>query len=383
MTCISEVTVIGAGPAGCATAIALLDAGLPVTLLDHGRPGSAGVGQTIPAEAFAMLTQLDAWKWFPAGGRMRAAGIGSAWGEDDLAWRDGFTQPLGAGWHVDRDAFDAALRRAAISSGADVRGGVRVVNALRRPSGGWLLSLRDTAGRISPFATGFVVDASGRAAILARRFGPRHIADRLASSHACIARRGETAPLRHAIIESVEDGWWYAAGLPSGQLAAAFFSDADLIRRRHAARPGGWYSLLRRTRHVFGALGRPRQPEQVRSASASSHCLLRVHGNDWAAVGDAATAWDPLTSAGLAMALRSGVELAQAIRAARAAEPGALDRYAERIHRRYTGYLFQRSGYYQIERRWPEAEFWRRRTAIATSPSPGPAPDLSASPHPG
>jgi 2-polyprenyl-6-methoxyphenol hydroxylase-like FAD-dependent oxidoreductase len=171
--------------------------------------------------------------------------------------------------------------------------------------------------------------------------------------------------LRHAIIESVADGWWYAAARPSGQPAAAFFSDHDLIRRRQAAGPGGWYALLRQTRHVFDALGRPHEPRQVRSTSAASHCLLRLHGGDWAATGDAATAWDPLSASGLTAALRSGSELALAISAALAGNPGALNRYGETIHRRYTRYLFQRSAYYQIEKRWPEAEFWQRRMAMS------------------
>jgi hypothetical protein len=52
-----------------------------------------------------------------------------------------------------------------------------------------------------------------------------------------------------------------------------------------------------------------------------------------------------------------------AFRAALAGNPGALDQYAARVHQLYTRYLIQRSSYYQIERRWPEAEFWRRRKA--------------------
>jgi flavin-dependent dehydrogenase len=363
MTRTADVTVVGGGPAGCATAIALCRTGLRVTLLDQGRPAGAGIGETLPAEAHAMLTRLGAWQWFPAGGRVRSGGTCSAWGGADLAWRDGFAQAAGAGWHVDRDALDPALRRAAACGGADVRGGVRVVYAGRRRRGGWLLSLRDGTGRSTRLATAFVVDASGRAAVVARHFGPRHSADRLTSSYARIGGCPDAAPLRHAIVESVPDGWWYAAGLPSGQRAVAFFSDADLVRRRRAACPGGWYALLRQTRFIFDALGRPGQPERVRCAPAASHCLLRVHGGDWAAAGDAVTAWDPLTAAGLTTALRSGVDLAAAVRAALAGNPGALDQYAARVHQLYTRYLIQRSSYYQIERRWPEAEFWRRRKA--------------------
>jgi flavin-dependent dehydrogenase len=375
---VREVTVVGGGPAGCAAAIGLRAAGLPVTLVDQGRPGAAGVGQTLPADATALLARLGAWDGFPAAGRMRCAGISSAWGGQKLAWQDGFTHPLGTGWHIDRGLLDAALRRAAAASGARVLGGHRVASASPAP-GGWLLDVTATGqADTAPggegglrLRTSFLVDASGRTAIIGRRFGERHVTDRLMAVYARLEPPAGAPVSRHATIESGPGGWWYAATQPDGGSTAVFFSDADVIRRLRAARTAGWYSLLRRTRHAYDALGCPARPAAVRTAVASSHCLVRVHGAGWAVVGDAATAWDPLSSAGVTMALWSGLEVAAAVGRSCDGDETALARYAGEVHRRYTAFLVQRGGYYRSERRWPDAPFWSRRGhAMALPPQP-------------
>ena len=377
---VRDVAVVGGGPAGCAAAIALRAAGLEVTLVDDGRPGAGGVGQTLPAPAMPLLARLGAWEAIPAAGRLPCAGLSSAWGKQELAWQDGFTQPLGSGWHVDRGLLDPALRRMAAASGARLLGGHRVTAARQAPGRGWVLSIaasgwiREAGGSGSGRArdatgTGdclrlpasFLVDASGRRAVIARRGGQRHVADRLMAVHARLDPPAGAPVLHHATIESGRDGWWYAAARPDGGATAAFFSDPDLIWLLSAAGPDGWHRVLRGTRHAFGALGSPARPAAVRAAAASSGCMIRLHGPGWAAAGDAATAWDPLSSAGLTMALWSGLEVAAAVCRARDGDQAALPRYEHEVHRRYTAFLAQRAGYYHAERRWPAAPFWSRR----------------------
>jgi 2-polyprenyl-6-methoxyphenol hydroxylase-like FAD-dependent oxidoreductase len=369
---IDDVTIVGGGPAGSAAAIGLRAAGLPVTLIDQARPGAAGIGQTLPADAMTLLARLGAWDDLPASGRMRSAGIGSAWGAPELAWQDSFTHPLGTGWHVDRESLDPALRRAATASGARVLAGRRV--AVARPAnGGWLLDItgagpgRDSARRVF---TSFLVDASGRAALVGRRFSQRHVGDRLMAVHARLDPPARAAVARHALIESGPGGWWYGASRPDSGLTAVFFSDADVIRELRAATTAGWHSLLRKTGHLYDALGRPGRPAAVRTAAASSHCLVRVCGPGWAAVGDAATAWDPLSSAGVTMALWSGLRVAEAIGRARDGDETAIARYAAEVRRRYTAFLVERGTYYGSERRWPDDPFWSRRAATGPPNTP-------------
>jgi flavin-dependent dehydrogenase len=350
------VVVIGGGPAGAAAAIELRAAGVPVTLVAGRRPHRRRLVETLPADARPLLRRLGVWEEFQRAGHPPSQGVSSAWASAELTRSDAFTAPLGGGWLVDRDRFDAALLTAARSAGAEVIDRARV--SAVRP--GWRLSLTPPT---EPFAhqdltAGFVVDATGRTGLLARRYGAPQPADRLMCAYAVLPAARIT---QRAVLESTEEGWWYAAGFDETRAVAGFFSDSDLIRQTVATRPRAWHDLLTRTRHVFDLLDRPGTPAAVRTVPAASHCLTRLYGEGWAAVGDAATALDPLSSAGVIAALRSGLGTAAGVRTALDGDYRALAAYQRRAQLRYTSYLLDRCRYYHMETRWPDAPFWRRR----------------------
>ncbi len=384
--------------------------------------------ESLPAEARPLLRRLGVWEEFGRDGHPASPGIASAWAAD-LTFGDAFTAPLGRGWLVDRDRLDASLMAAARSAGATVLQGVRVTGA-RRDGDGWRLSLLrpgpaggdcslphtgavdddgsllrgcddgslpaardDPAGASATMRAEFVVDASGRAGVLARSLGGPVQADRLMCVHARLDRPPEAAC--RTLLESAEDGWWYAAAVGGaslpGRVTVGFFSDPDVIRRTSAATPGGWHRLLRRTRHVFDLLGGPGPPPALRTVPAASHCLTRLYGESWAAAGDAGSALDPLSSAGVVTALRSGFEVAEGVRAALSGQYGVLAALQRRAHARYTSYLLERRDHYGIETRWPDAPFWLRRAARTRGsgliPTPGwddgPAPSPEVQGRPG
>jgi flavin-dependent dehydrogenase len=343
------VAVIGGGPAGVAAAIGLRAAGVPVTLVAGRRPERRRLVETLPADARPLLRRLGVWEEFQRAGHPPSLGVSSAWASAELVRSDAFTTPLGGGWLVDRDRFDAALLDAARSAGAEVIDQARV--SAVRP--GWRLSLTG-----QDLTADFVVDATGRTGLLARRFGAPQPADRLMCAHAVFPAAAVT---RRAVLETVAEGWWYAAGFDETRAVAGFFSDSDLMRQTSATRPQEWHDLLARTRHVFDLLGRPGTPVLVRTVPAASHCLTRLYGEGWAAAGDAATALDPLASAGVIAALRSGLDTAAGVRAALGGDHRALDAHQRRAQLRYTSYLLDRCRYYRMETRWPDAPFWRRR----------------------
>ncbi|GAA3818482.1 tryptophan 7-halogenase [Sphaerisporangium flaviroseum] len=367
--------MIGAGPAGCAVAIALRSAGVAVTLVGQGRQGRIRMGESLPAEARPMLGRLGIGEEFAFAGHVPSPGIASAWATANLAFRDAFTAPLGGGWLIDRDRFDAGLVQAARSAGATVIEGPRVT-AVRREAGGWRLSIGSLRRRgATPPPQGrdelgarFVVDATGRGGVLARRHGaPRH-ADRLMCAFAVLPRLPRPLVARRAVIESAEHGWWYGADIGEERTVAGLFSDPDVIRRTSATGPRGWHDLLRRTLHVSGLFGRLDPPSDVRTVPAASHCLTRLYGEGWAAAGDAASAFDPLTSAGVYTALRSGADVAAGVREALDGRYDALAVHQRRTQARYTSYLLRRRDYYGMEARWPGAPFWLRRAGPLFEP---------------
>jgi flavin-dependent dehydrogenase len=84
-------------------------------------------------------------------------------------------------------------------------------------------------------------------------------------------------------------------------------------------------------------------------------------GPGWAAAGDAAAAFDPLSSHGLTTALWGGRHAALAAAACLAGDPEPVARYAATLRDAMSAFLRQRGSVYAHERRWPDRPFWQRR----------------------
>src|ERR1700758_457003 len=77
-----DVAVIGGGPAGCATAIALARRGLATALLERSRYDAPRVGETLPPESRVALAALDLLQRVENDTHLRSSGIVSVWGEE-------------------------------------------------------------------------------------------------------------------------------------------------------------------------------------------------------------------------------------------------------------------------------------------------------------
>jgi flavin-dependent dehydrogenase len=98
-----------------------------------------------------------------------------------------------------------------------------------------------------------------------------------------------------------------------------------------------------------------------RIMSASTSQLTQIAAESWLAVGDAAAAYDPLSSQGIKTALEMAVEGAKAILQR---ESRSVSRYVQAINHTFAEYLANRRLYYARERRWPDSPFWKRRWAL-------------------
>ena len=353
-----DAVVLGGGPAGAAAAIALARAGLRALMIEESDYGAFRIGETVPPDLRSVLRELGAWESFARDGHLPSSGNGSAWGSGELEVRDAFLDPRGHGWHLDRARFDATLAEEAERAGARVQTRTRLIQC-EREGEAWSLLLEGPAGA-RRLSAGVIVDASGRGAAFARRRGARRLhRDRLVASFAVFSWPAGGAPADfHTLIEAAEDGWWYTARLPGDCAVVSWMSDSDLVHRSGLHRRDPWIGKLGRTRHVRGLLRGAALRSEVAVRAAASHCLDRAAGDGWIAVGDAACAFDPLSSAGIVTGLRSGLEGARGIAGIAGS---ALSEYDGRVQRRFAAYLDGRREQYALEGRWPDSAFWRRR----------------------
>ncbi|MEW5931856.1 MAG: FAD-dependent monooxygenase, partial [Gemmatimonadota bacterium] len=334
-------------------------------LLDDSPAGAFRVGEALPPVGGRLLRELGVLDRFLADGHLPCHGNLSAWGSPALLGTDFLFGVDGHGWHLDRARFDALLRDAARDAGAEVRSCTRLAGAEPDGSGGWRLTLSDS-GAAEEVGCGWLVDATGRRAAVARRQGAARLYD-----DALVAFYARFRPAREGdrdgrtLIEAVPDGWWYTALVPSGERVAAFLTDADLADRRALLTEDGFARMLDGTEHVRAALdafgyrvhGRPR------GADAGSARLDRFAGPGWLAAGDAAVSYDPLSSQGIRAALYTGMRAGQALWAHLGGDGGALDGYARMLEETHRAYVGHRAEFYADERRWADRPFWARRHA--------------------
>jgi flavin-dependent dehydrogenase len=356
-----DVAVIGGGPAGTSTALALARSGLKVAVLERSSYDGVRVGETLPPEIKELLTSLSLWDRFLSDGHQVSPGIIVSWGSENIHDNDFISNPYGHGWHIDRSRFDRMLASAAEKAGTCLYTGVRVV-ACSDDSGAWLLEL-DAGGKRSSLSCRFVVEATGRSRSFAHNPGVQRTAlDRLIGVVGFYKKRAHQDRAHwRTLIESCEKGWWYSAQVPGDRLVVAFMTDADLTPTAYKDVAAAWETSLDASIHTRARVRGGTLDSKLHVFSAGSYLNSSIAGNNRLAVGDAASAFDPLSAQGIYRAMECGLVAAEKIGQWLNGSRSSLGEYERIIKGEFSRYWEDRRKYYSAERRWPTSEFWRRR----------------------
>lgn len=365
MANVYDIAIVGAGPAGAATARRLAQRGCRVALLERSRFDTPRVGESLAPGVQPLLADLGVWSRFLDLRPLPSYGTRSLWGASTAAEHSHLLSPYLCGWHVDRLAFDRMLAESAVEAGARLRLGVRVLRCAPCPSGGVILNVGEVkdSNRSDEIRADFVVDASGRGGAVARSFGARYATfDRLVGVGAQFA--DELAGARcYTLVETTPDGWWYSAPVAFERSVAMLMTDGDLSASLGTKAWPQWRAALQRARLTSERVGGGKLCWGPRIFSAASRRLVRADGDRerWLAVGDAALSVDPVSGSGVVRALRTALNAASTVLVALSGTPEAIAGYEAERNRECSAYLIERAAYYGIERRWPHAPFWQRR----------------------
>ena len=331
----ADALVVGAGPAGAATAILLAEQGLSVVLLDRARfPRDKICGEYLSPEGARILNRLGVLSTIETRGAKPLRGMRILAPDGTLLVGD---YPADGPWRayrphalaVRRRVLDHALVERARQAGVSVREGMRVVDLLRdgRRIAGVVAEPASAGARpagTERFSARLVVAADGRASVVAQRLGlrrPHRWLHRLAlvadvAGAAGDPERGEIvlAPPAYAILNPV------AAGIGNLSLVVPIAEG-----RRHKADLAGYFD--RATRALPGFRERLRDARRIGPVHALgplAYDVLPPRDDGVVLVGDAGGFLDPFTGEGIYAALRSA-ELAAEIgaRAVRAGDVSA------------------------------------------------------------
>lgn len=348
-----DLAVVGGGPAGAMAGATAARLGLKTLVVEAAAGPRWKPGESLPSESNDLLRSLGLLGCFLARAdvAVRSAGVRSVWGSSEIDYRDGFAEPKGAGWIVDRAAFERLLCERAVAAGAEWRWGQTAKTAIRNRSL-WRISFH--ARSQAELHAAFVIDATGRPARIARRLGARRITHTKQSAVVSIGRTATAIGRPWVNVQSLKDGWLYTAAGPDRLLVASRFGDriAQGAMEREFFEPGNTNN---------GTQVSEIEWENQVIVDASTAALNCMGGDGWMAVGDAATAFDPISSQGLSQALASGAEGARVAAQFLIGNREAIDRYSARMRATYMNTIAGLQVHYRKETRWPGQAFWRRR----------------------
>jgi menaquinone-9 beta-reductase len=307
---IHDVVVVGAGPAGSATAILLARAGRHVVLLDRARfPRPKACGGYVSPGAAAVLARLGVFDFLDPGvGRsLRGMELRTPGGARYLVeYRDGRSAERSLA--VPRDALDLAILRAARASGARVLEGFRVGDLL--VAGGQVQGVDgyDDARRPTTLRTRLVVGADGTHSIVARKLGlqrPVRWPPRLG-----LATRLAGVPWSTDYGEMHLGRHGYVGVAPSGDGLVSVGLVGPLPRGRLGPVESALGRALAELPDLAARLERGRPLDAVRGVGPLGFGVRSCAGPGFALVGDAAGFFDPFTGEGIFRAVRGAEILA-------------------------------------------------------------------------
>jgi geranylgeranyl reductase family protein len=327
-----DAVVVGAGPAGSATALLLARAGARVLLLDRARfPRDKPCSEYLSPESTSVLERLGGGVLEAVAGaapaRLAGMKVVAPSGRSMVGRFARFSFAL------PRTTFDTILRSAAADAGADVREGVRVDELVYERGAVSGVVARETGnGKREMHRARVVVGADGLHSVVARRLGvvrsspPRRVA--------FTAHVGDVAGVTD--LGEMHVGSRGAGYVGLGPIGGGVTTVALVLPRRAVRDRPPFFQALER---FPGLAGRFRPQRLVRPVLATGPfaqwsrrpVAVGRRGGGALLVGDAADFFDPFTGQGIYSALR-GAELAAA-----SVLTGDLRSYARARRRAFAG----------------------------------------------
>jgi flavin-dependent dehydrogenase len=318
-----DVAVIGGGPAGSTAAALLARHGHKVIALEKAHHPRFHIGESLlpmnlPVfERLGVLDKVRALGVFKAGADFEAD---NERGYNTYAFGRAIGNSPPHAFQVWRQDFDQMLYRHARECGADAREGHEVLTVEQSGPRETYLEVRTSEGGSYRVRARYVVDASGRDALLAARMKLR----RKNAAHQSAAIFGH---FRGALPRSGGDagnisiyrfdhGWMWMIPLPEGVMSIGAVCRPEYLKQRKGRTVEFLLDTLRQNGNLWRRVESAELIGEVRVTGNYSYDAARMGGPGWVLVGDAFAFLDPVFSSGVFLAMSGAEQAAAAVDAA-------------------------------------------------------------------
>ena len=314
-----DVVVVGGGPGGSSTATFLADGGLRVALFERERFPRFHVGESLMPATMLLLEELGARAAIEERGFQLKYGA-TFIDEDNNAATQTFYFLPGQPWpnysyQVPRAEFDTVLLEHATKRGVTVFQPA-TVEGTEFDAGGVTLTVSGESGRFSVRAK-MLVDATGRDALLATRYGRRTRIPNLGKvalfAHYKGAARRSGLEEGNIRVYVFREGWFWWIPLAGDVTSVGAVCHARTVKQWTGEPEGLLDAMIARSRGVSENLAGAVRITPVHRVANFSYHNSPVVGDRFVAVGDAIAFVDPIFSGGVYIALRTGQLAAAAI----------------------------------------------------------------------
>ena len=347
----TDVLVIGAGPAGSTTSTLLARKGFSVTLLERERFPRFQIGESLLPFNNDIFHRLGIFEQLEQGDFVPKYGAEFVTGDRSLGYTFRFDQNLAAphdrAFQVTRAKFDELLMRTASEAGVVVRQETQVVG----------VDISDPRRAVVTTASGetlearFVVDASGHNAFLASRLGGRTHIEQLKSVATFAHYRNVPRPPGreggNIVVVVLRDAWFWMIPITKEIMSVGLVASRDHVVSCGLRPEELLEKTIRETPYTAERMKDAERVSEVRSRKDFSYAMEHIVGENFALVGDAAGFLDPIFSTGVYMAMKAAGVASDAIEARlRRGDMRPLHHYERSFQRAIGRYLRFVSNFY-------------------------------------
>jgi len=314
-----DVLVIGGGPAGSTISALLSEKGWNVTVIEKDHHPRFHIGESlVPCimPIFERLGVADEIKRISF--TKYGADISRADGDGYRRFEFKEVNPnLPTSLQVSRAEFDELLLNNAQAKGANVLQGTTATDISFDADKGVAVTTVNDKGNATTWQAKFLVDATGRDAILSSRLklkvrDPHHTSAAIYAHFKGVERRKGIDEGNTSVIW-FDHGWLWVIAQPNGNDSVGVVCSPEYLRTRKTSLERFLMDTIEACPQVATRMTHAKPVTETYAAGNYSYSSKAMYGDQFLLIGDAYAFLDPIFSTGVFLAMETGMQGAEAI----------------------------------------------------------------------